>query len=148
MPRFLNLIPLLPISYLSRLALQAPLTQTTFRVFYNHSARITAENSLAADIQKTPACITSTVVWRHRARLSCPRFIATVRARTSENSAPVFLAACMLWALPSNWSTCHNILRDAQFELETRHLFLGKSNVVRKLNHLISSVAYTLLMCA
>jgi hypothetical protein len=38
------------------------------------------------------------------------RCIVTVRTRTTENTAPLLLTACALWALPSSVSTCHSIV--------------------------------------
>jgi hypothetical protein len=37
------------------------------------------------------------------------RYITAVRARTTESTAPVLLAACVLWASPSSGSIRHNI---------------------------------------
>jgi hypothetical protein len=54
-------------------------------------------NGLGTDLEKTPACTTSTVVWRHRARVNVPsaRCIAAVRVRATQNVTPVLLAACV-----------------------------------------------------
>lgn len=38
------------------------------------------------------------------------RCLATVRSRTTVITAPVLLAACELWALPSNGSVLHNMM--------------------------------------
>jgi hypothetical protein len=51
------------------------------------------KHSLGADLHETPACITSIFLWRHRTCVNCVRSIATVRARITENTAPVLLAA-------------------------------------------------------
>jgi hypothetical protein len=65
-------------------------------VLYNHLARNTAENNL------------SIVVWRHRVReyVFSVRYIATVRAQTTENSV---MYCWPLRALPGNGSMRHNI---------------------------------------
>jgi hypothetical protein len=70
-------------------------------------------NGLGADLQKTSACLTfSIVVWRHRARVNLPsaRCMTTVRTRTTENTAPALLAACVLRTLPGSGSIRHTIL--------------------------------------
>jgi hypothetical protein len=53
----------------------------------------------------------STVVWRHRVceNMFSARCIAMVRARTTENTAPVLLAARVLRTLPSNGFMSHSI---------------------------------------
>jgi hypothetical protein len=53
----------------------------------------------------------SFIVWRHRLRenVFSVRCITTVRARTTEKTSPVLLAACVLRALPSNGSVRHSI---------------------------------------
>jgi hypothetical protein len=85
-------IPLLSFSYPGRLAPRAPLTQMTFRVLYNHSARTTAENTAPVLL---PACIA--------------RCIATVFARTTE-TALLYFWSRVLRALLSNGSRRHNII--------------------------------------
>jgi hypothetical protein len=104
----LNTISLLPISYPGRLAPRARLTQTTFRVSYNHSARTTAENTASARNYKN-TCLHHFYCMTYHARVNCTRSIATVRARTTKNTALVLLAACVFQTLPSNGSTCDNI---------------------------------------
>jgi hypothetical protein len=57
-------------------------------------------NSLGADLQKTSACITySIVVWRHRERVSCARSIAIVVRVTYRDTSPI--VACNGWYLQS-----------------------------------------------
>jgi hypothetical protein len=94
------------------------------------------KHSLGADLQKTPTCITSSiVVWRHGARVSCARSIATVRARTIENIAPVLLAAYVLRALLSNGSKCKTLFQKCCmcfgqiWQNSTGHFFVGFRHV-------------------
>jgi hypothetical protein len=89
-------------------------------------------NHLDADLQKTFSCLTSSVVvWRLLALMDLPstRWITTVRARTTENTAPVLWAACVLRPLPGSGSISHIIFNSGDFFWDwvtgTQHISKG-----------------------
>jgi hypothetical protein len=68
---------------------QRILTQELYLLFCTPAAVILRIRHLyrrGTDTQKTPTCITSSIVWRHHARVRCSCSIATVHVRATENT--------------------------------------------------------------
>jgi hypothetical protein len=100
MLQFLNSILLLPILYPGRLASRARQLQTNFRVFYNHSARTTSENTAYLLLCDVTAYVRMCLV-------------RVARQRSVHGPKKTLLLYCQECAftapLPSNEFTCHNI---------------------------------------
>jgi hypothetical protein len=88
------------VSYAGRLAPQARLTQTSFRLFCNHSARTTAENKASLLL-----CDVTAYARRCLARVAWQRSV-----REPQKTVLLYCQKCVfIGPLPSNGSTCHNI---------------------------------------